>query len=168
MRIVDCAGVAKARRASPLSFRHAPFPAAESHPGSAGRGKRSHIFLQFRMDARRSTLPVYRVRLLLTHLRTTANVKLTRADRGARLRASLPAALLTGPQPHRRGLRQGQGAVAEGSGQEPRGFGSDDGRGPRRGHCPGRSWLLRALWLPRSCPVLMTSALEGLHFSFSV
>jgi hypothetical protein len=55
MRIVDCAGVAKARRASPLSFRHAPFPAAESHPGSAGRGKRSHIFLQFRMDARRST-----------------------------------------------------------------------------------------------------------------
>jgi hypothetical protein len=135
MRIVDCAGVAKARRASPLSFRHAPFPAAESHPGSAGRGKRSHIFLQFRMDARRSTLPVYRVRLLLTHLRTTANVKLTRADRGARLRASLPAALLARSQCHRGSLLANLGHFARSRSSNSGSLGRGDGSGYLGGQC---------------------------------
>jgi hypothetical protein len=55
MRIVDCAGVAKARRAAPPFLRHAPAPVAEPHPESVMHGKRFQVFLQFRIDARRST-----------------------------------------------------------------------------------------------------------------
>ncbi|MBA3423812.1 MAG: transposase [Rubrobacter sp.] len=41
------------------------------------------------------------------------------AHRGEELRAGLPAALLAGPQPHRAGLLQAQGAAARGRGPQP-------------------------------------------------
>ena len=72
--------------------------------------------------------------------------KYRRADVGARLRASLPAALLAGSQPYRRGVLQGQGVVARGRSPHLRGRGGDDRQGALGGHCPGRSRLLRALW----------------------
>ncbi len=49
------------------------------------------------------------------------------ADRGQRLRAPPPTALLAGPQPHRRSVRQAQGAAEEGRGAYPRGAHRSDG-----------------------------------------
>jgi hypothetical protein len=41
----------------------------------------------------------------------------------------VPAALLSGPQPHRRSLRQDRESPAQSRGSSPRGFGGGDGTG---------------------------------------
>src|SRR5215217_2891758 len=71
--------------------------------------------------------------------------------RGAKgLRAFVPAFLLSGPQPHRRGLRQDQAPLTGGLCQEQRGVGGGDGGGALSDQYPRRPGLLRACWIP-SC-----------------
>ena len=69
---------------------------------------------------------------------------------GGRVRARLPASLLTGPQPHRAGLLEGEGAAQDGASPHPRnlltetmgrGLDAVSARGARRffGHCGYRA-----------------------------
>ena len=84
-----------------------------------------------------------------------------RADRGKGLRASLPTALLAGPQPHRGGILEGEGVVAAGKSTIPRGLDRGDGQGVGCGDYEGHSRVLQALRLSTSGPTSMTAALGG-------
>ena len=83
------------------------------------------------------------------------------AHRGEEPRAGLPAALLAGPQPHRAGLLQAQGAAARGRGPQPRGPDRGDGGGAIGGHRPGCIGLLQILRLPLPGPTTVRGALDG-------
>jgi hypothetical protein len=82
-----------------------------------------------------------------------------RTDPTERLRACVPAALLTGPQPARGGVFEGQGSVAADRSANPRGADRGDGTGSRRGYYRGCPRILRAPWLRATRPIFMTNAL---------
>src|SRR5215218_8370582 len=77
---------------------------------------------------------------------------------GERLRAFVLAALLSGPQPHRGGVLEGQDLPAARRGSNTRGAGGGYGASARRGDAPGRTRLLQTLRLRPSGSISMTDA----------
>jgi hypothetical protein len=71
-------------------------------------------------------------------------------DRREGLQVALLAALLAGPKPHRRGLLEDQGLLAESRGAYARGVGGGFECISQGGHGPGHPRLLRALRLPHT------------------
>src|SRR5215212_150043 len=65
------------------------------------------------------------------------------------MRASVPAALLAGPQPHRGGVLEGEGDLEEGPSPNPRNAHRNHGPGAGGGGPFGRPRLLRTPWVPR-------------------
>ena len=80
------------------------------------------------------------------------------ADRGAGLRADLPACLLSGPQPYRGGVRQAQGHATPGGSPHQGRFGGGVGRSAFGGQLPRRPRLFRACWLSSTSPTTVKRA----------
>src|SRR5215204_4578273 len=79
-------------------------------------------------------------------------------DRGARLRADLPARLLSGPQPDRGGVRQDQGHARSSGGPYQRRIAGSVKRSAFGGQLPKRPRLFRACWLSSTSPTTMKRA----------
>ena len=70
------------------------------------------------------------------------------------------AALLSGPQSHRRSFLKDQEHLAKGRSQDQGGSDGSDGRGDLGGHCSGCPGFLRALWVRRVGSAVMTDAVS--------
>jgi hypothetical protein len=97
--------------------------------------------------------------MVMDNLSSHKGSRVRGADRRVWLRAYVPAALLPGPQPHRRSVLKAQGAVAPGWGTHPRSSAGSDGWGARCGEGERCQGLLRASRLPPIGSNAMTNAL---------
>src|SRR5215211_5656247 len=79
-----------------------------------------------------------------------------RTHRRARLRTTLPAALLSRPQPHRRGLQQDKRHLAKSGGQKPGGTDRSDGPRARCDHPSGCAKLFQTLRIPITGATIVT------------
>jgi hypothetical protein len=81
-----------------------------------------------------------------------------RTHRRARLRTTLPAALLSRPQPHRVSLQQDKRHLAKSGGQKPGGTDRSDGPRARCDHPSGCAKLFQTLRIPITGATIVTIA----------
>src|SRR5829696_8708048 len=85
-------------------------------------------------------------------------------DRRQRLRGVVLATLLTGPQPDRGSVLEGEGAVKASRSTNPRGLDRGDGESVGYGDYKGLPRVLRALRILASGPTSMTTAVRTREF----